>query len=98
MLTIHLLFLSSLVLSQAQETVLGVYVFHRHGDRTSKALPPTGLTDLGYYQVHASGEYYRNRYIQTNASSAIRNISPDVVKLSQLSVEAPVDTVLQNSG
>ncbi|KAH8602717.1 histidine acid phosphatase-like protein [Bisporella sp. PMI_857] len=93
-----LLLLSSLAtLSATQETVLGVYIFHRHGDRTAKALPPTILTDLGYYQVYTSGDYYRNRYVDANSSSPILGISPDLVKLTQLSVEAPSDTVLQNS-
>jgi hypothetical protein len=98
MLAKQLLFLSSLLpLIQAQETVLGVYIFHRHGDRTSKNFVPTTLTDLGYYQVFASGNFYRDRYIETNASSQIFGISPDLVKNSQLSVQAPVDNVLQNS-
>jgi hypothetical protein len=98
MLAKQLLFLSSLIpILQAQETVLGVYIFHRHGDRTSKNFAPASLTDLGYYQVHASGEFYRNRYIDANASSMIFGISPDLVKNSQLNVQAPVDTVLQNS-
>lgn len=95
MLAQQLLLIALLPLIQAQETLLGAYVFHRHGDRTSKSTPPTVLTDLGYFQVHAAGEYYRNRYI--NGSSAIYKIATDLVKQSQLSVEAPVDTVLQNS-
>jgi hypothetical protein len=53
----HPVFLLSFVpLIQAQETVLGAYIFHRHGDRTSKSWPPVLLTDLGYTQVHASGD------------------------------------------
>lgn len=79
------------------ETVLGIYLFHRHGDRTSKSFAPTSLTDLGYSQVYASGDFYRQRYIDSNASSPIYGISSNLVKTSQLAVEAPVDTVLQNS-
>ncbi len=98
MLAKQLLFVSSLLsLTQAQETVLGVYIFHRHGDRTSKSTPPTSLTDLGYQQVWQSGNFYRNRYIDANSSSPIFGIASDIVKTSQLSVEAPVDVVLQNS-
>jgi hypothetical protein len=93
----HLLLFFLLPLSFAQETILGVYIFHRHGDRTSKSFTPTTLTDLGFYQVHASGTYYRDRYISSNASSQIYSISPSLVKNSQLSVQAPVDPVLQNS-
>ncbi|KAG9248313.1 histidine acid phosphatase-like protein [Calycina marina] len=92
------LLLSSLAaLAHAHETVLGVYIFHRHGDRTAKAFPPTELTDLGYQQVYTSGEWFRSKYIDANATSPIINISPNIVKLSQLSVEAAVDNVLQNS-
>jgi hypothetical protein len=81
--------------AQAAETVLGVYMFHRHGDRTPKSLAPTNLTTLGYEQVYRSGEYYRSRYL--TGSSKIRGINEDLVRLSQLSVTAPVDNVLQSS-
>lgn len=97
MLAKQLLLISLLPLIQAQETVLGVYIFHRHGDRTSKSTPPTSLTDLGYQQVYQSGNYYRNRYVSSGASSPVHGLATDIVKTSQLSVEAPVDTVLQNS-
>lgn len=99
MLSKSILALSTLLgLTVAQtETVLGIYVFHRHGDRTSKSWPPTVLTDLGYAEVSSSGNYYRNRYIDSNATSQIYQVSPDLVKLSQLNVQAPVDTVLQPS-
>lgn len=30
---------------QAQETVLGVFILHRHGDRTYKSWTPAPLTD-----------------------------------------------------
>jgi hypothetical protein len=97
MLAKQLLLSALLPLIQAQETVLGVYIFHRHGDRTSKSWPPASLTDLGYQQVYASGNFYRDRYIESNASSPIFGISPDLAKNSQLNVQAPVDTVLQTS-
>jgi hypothetical protein len=98
MLVKQLFFLSSLVsLIQTQETVLGVYIFHRHGDRTSKSFAPTKLTDLGYTQVFSAGDFYRKRYVETNATSQIFGISPTLAKTTQLSIEAPVDPVLQNS-
>jgi hypothetical protein len=87
--------LSMLVGAEAAETVLGAYIFHRHGDRTPKALAPTNLTSLGYEQVYSSGQYYRSRYL--SGSSKIHGINQDEVKLSQLAVTAPVDNVLQNS-
>ncbi|KAF2823914.1 phosphoglycerate mutase-like protein [Ophiobolus disseminans] len=87
--------LSMLAGAQAAETVLGAYIFHRHGDRTPKALAPTNLTALGYEQVYTSGQYFRSRYL--SGDSKIRGINEDIVKLSQLQVTAPVDNVLQNS-
>lgn len=94
---ILLTLLTLLEIAHAQETVLGAYIFHRHGDRTPKALAPTNLTDLGYAQVFSSGQYYRDRYIGTNASARISGINADIVKQSQLTVSAPQDTVLMNS-
>jgi hypothetical protein len=81
----------------AAETVIGVYIFHRHGDRTPKAFPPTNLTDLGYREVYERGQYYRSRYVAEDASSRIAGVNPDVVRQAQLAVSAPVDNVLQNS-
>lgn len=86
---------SAFASAEAAETVLGAYMFHRHGDRTPKALAPTNLTALGYEQVYSSGQYYRERYLTGDAK--IKGMSEDIVKLSQLAVTAPVDNVLQNS-
>lgn len=79
------------------ETILGAYVFHRHGDRTSKSTPPTSLTDLGYFEVLGSGYNYHDRYISSESSTQISGIQSEVVKLSQLAVSSPSDNVLQNS-
>ncbi|KAJ0115505.1 hypothetical protein J7T55_012785 [Diaporthe amygdali] len=79
------------------ETVLGAYIFHRHGDRTSKSWPPTSLTALGADQVYVSGQWYRNRYIASNSTHTILNIASDIALLSQMSITAPVDNVLQSS-
>ena len=80
--------------AQAAETVLGAYIFSRHGDRVSKATPPTILTDLGYSQVSQRGDYFRNRYVASSATSQIMGMSPDIVKYSQIAASAPLDTVL----
>jgi hypothetical protein len=87
----------ALAQSSNPENVLGVYIFHRHGDRTPKSTPPANLTDLGYRQVYTSGQYYRNRYVASDAGYRINGINPDIVKQSQIAVSAPVDVVLQNS-
>lgn len=93
MIAHQLLLISLLSLTQAQETILGAFILHRHGDRTTKAWPPARLTDLGYSQVYEDGTWYRNRYITGNSSTM--GLEENIVNLSQLSVEAPVDTVLQ---
>lgn len=97
MLSKSLFTLSLLPFSVTAETVLGVYMFHRHGDRTAKSTPPTSLTDLGYQEVYTSGNYYRSRYIEADAPYQIYGISENIVKQSQISASAPSDTVLQNS-
>ncbi|KAI1154781.1 putative histidine acid phosphatase [Nemania diffusa] len=79
------------------ETVLGLYIFSRHGDRTPKILAPTNLTSLGAEQVYFSGGYYRNRYVASDSSSPIRGLSRNTAALPQLTVTAPVDNVLQSS-
>ena len=91
------LLLSFLPLSYAAETVFGVFIFHRHGDRTAKSTPPANLTNLGYSEVLSSGTYYRNRYISSNAPLRLNGVSSDIVKQSQISASAPADVVLANS-
>ncbi|KAK9438883.1 Histidine phosphatase superfamily, clade-2 [Metarhizium brunneum] len=85
------------LVSAAEERVLGVYIFHRHGDRTAKAWAPVNLTALGAEEVHSSGSFYRKRYVQTDASVRIAGVSSNNPVLSQLSVIAPQDAVLYNS-
>ena len=87
----------SLPLTQAAETVLGVYIFSRHGDRTAKSTPPANLTDLGYREVFDSGAWFRENYVSSGATKAIAGINSDVAKLSQLAVSAPLDNVLMSS-
>lgn len=87
----------ALAQSSISETVLGVYIFHRHGDRTAKITAPANLTDLGYRQVYTSGDYYRSRYIDSSSPFHISGINPNIVLQSQVQVSAPIDTVLQNS-
>lgn len=81
----------------ASERVLGVYIFHRHGDRTAKAWTPVNLTALGADEVHASGTFYHSRYISSSSDLHIVGMSSDVAVLSQLSVSSPEDNVLHNS-
>ncbi|KAF7542468.1 hypothetical protein G7046_g10164 [Stylonectria norvegica] len=92
-----LLGLSSLSLTTAAETVLGVYIFHRHGDRTAKSWKPVNLTALGADQVHTSGTYFHDRYVDSDADFKIKGLSSKDAVLSQIATTAPVDNVLQNS-
>ncbi|KAK6369421.1 hypothetical protein LTS17_009764 [Exophiala oligosperma] len=92
-----LISLATAQLAASQETVLGVYIFSRHGDRTAKSTPPANLTDLGYQEVFTSGTYFRNRYVAESASRRIYGVNSDLVKQSQITASAPSDTVLQNS-
>ena len=84
-------------LSSAAETVLGLYIFSRHGDRTPKETPPTLLTDLGYSEVFSSGTWFRDQYIANGSTSQIHGIAPDIVKQSQIAASAPLDDVLMPS-
>ena len=93
----QLLLLALLPLTQSAETIFGVYIFSRHGDRTSKSTPPANLTDLGYREVFTSGSYFRDRYISSSAPNKIQGINTDIVKLSQISASAPLDNVLMSS-
>lgn len=95
MLSVQLALLSLLLRLSQAESLVGVYIFSRHGDRTAKATPPANLTGLGYQEVFTSGTYFRDRYI--NSTGKIAGINSDVVKQSQITASAPADTVLINS-
>lgn len=88
---------AALPASAVAETVLGAYIFSRHGDRTSKSTPPANLTTLGYQEVFQSGGYFNSRYVNASSPQHILGLNSDLVKLSQLSVSAPVDNVLLSS-
>lgn len=91
------LLLAFIPAATAAETILGAYIFSRHGDRTTKAYSPVKLTALGAEQVYRSGSWYRSRYIDEKSSTRINGISSDLADLTELSVTAPVDNVLQGS-
>ncbi|KAK3502373.1 phosphoglycerate mutase-like protein [Neurospora crassa] len=91
------LLLASIPAATAAETILGAYIFSRHGDRTTKAYSPTKLTALGAEQVYLSGSWYRSRYIDEKSSTRINGISSDLADLTELAVIAPADNVLQGS-
>lgn len=93
LLSITLLF----SIAQAAETILGLYIYSRHGDRSDKYHPPAILYNLGYSQMFSSGQYFRNQYVSVNAPARIEGISSDEVDLSQIAVQAPMDAILMTS-
>ena len=92
-----LLLALSLPACHAAETLVGLYIFSRHGDRTAKSTPPANLTALGYQEVVTSGSWFRDQYVAANAPSRIAGMNPDLVKQSQLTASAPLDVVLMSS-
>lgn len=96
----HLLHFALLLpLSYAADTIVGVYLVTRHGDRTSKEAPPTNLTPLGIQEAYDTGAYFRDRYVDDDDDDTeIAGISVGAVKLGQIAPTAPTgDNVLQNS-
>ncbi|KAF2630900.1 phosphoglycerate mutase-like protein [Macroventuria anomochaeta] len=86
------------LLTPAQaETVLGVAVFSRHGDRTSKHYKGYNLTNLGLQQNYDVGQDYRNIYLNSSSPKRILGISEDKVVNSQIYASAPDQAVLLNT-
>jgi hypothetical protein len=81
----------------AAETILGVYIVSRHGDRSPKAIVPANYTTLGYNETLSTAEWYRDYYISARAPARIAGIEPDIAKSSQLDVWAPMGVVLMSS-
>ena len=96
----HLLHLALLLpLSCVADSIVGVYLVTRHGDRTSKEAPPTSLTPLGIQETYDTGAYFRDRYVDDDdGDTEIAGISAKAVELGQIAPTAPQgDNVLQNS-
>ena len=93
----YLLVAAALLPCTKAETILGAYIFHRHGDRSPKILPHVDLTELGYHEVYSSGQWHRQRYVDSSATSPIAGISADVVVQSQITLSSPDDIVLMTS-
>ncbi|KAJ8112455.1 hypothetical protein OPT61_g5174 [Boeremia exigua] len=84
--------------AQAQaETVLGLTVFSRHGDRTSKHYKGYNLTNLGLEQNFNVGQGYRNIYLNSSSTKRILGISENNVVASQVYASAPDQAVLLNT-
>ncbi|KAK4233984.1 histidine phosphatase superfamily [Achaetomium macrosporum] len=81
----------------AAETVHGVLVFSRHGDRTAKHFGNTVLTSLGAQQVFQVGSDYRARYLASDSPHRISNISEFEYVPAQVWASAPDQAILLNT-
>ncbi|KAK4173142.1 putative lysosomal acid phosphatase [Triangularia setosa] len=79
------------------ETVHGVVVFTRHGDRTTKHYGAQELTRLGTTQNFQVGSDYRSRYIEAGSPQRILNISEFNYIPSEVYASAPNQGILLNT-
>ncbi|KAF4337480.1 acid phosphatase [Fusarium beomiforme] len=89
--------LGLLVSTAAAETIHGVVVFSRHGDRTTKWYGVQSLTSLGAEQNFQVGSDYRSRYLSSDSDYQILGISEDEYKPSQIFASAPDQGILMNT-
>ncbi|KAK6358501.1 hypothetical protein TWF730_007833 [Orbilia blumenaviensis] len=92
-----LVFLTASALPAFGETILGLTVFSRHGDRNSKHYSGYGLTNLGFQQNFQTGGLYRDTYLSANSSKQILGISEDKYVPSQIWASAPDQKILANT-
>ncbi|KAL5890406.1 hypothetical protein ACKVWC_005615 [Pyricularia oryzae] len=95
--TITLTALATLASSVLAETIHGVVVYSRHGDRTTKHYGSQMLTDLGAQQNFQVGSAYRSRYLTPNSPQHIAGISPDKYVPGQVYASAPDQSILLNT-
>ncbi|KAL3447641.1 histidine phosphatase superfamily [Aspergillus insuetus] len=88
---------SALLDSVSAETILGVTVYSRHGDRTSKHYKGYMLTNLGLQQNYQVGSDYRDLYIASSSPKQILGISEDKYVPAQIFASAPDESVLLNT-
>ncbi|KAH7303440.1 histidine acid phosphatase [Stachybotrys elegans] len=79
------------------ETVHGVVVFTRHGDRTTKHYGSQVLTPLGASQNFQVGSDYRSRYLDGGSETRILGISEDRYVASQVYASSPNQGILSNT-
>ncbi|KAK0118556.1 hypothetical protein ONS95_007443 [Cadophora gregata] len=79
------------------ETIHGVTIFSRHGDRTSKHYSGYQLTPLGFTENFEVGSDYRDLYIADGAPKQILGISASKYVPSQVFASAPDQQVLLNT-
>lgn len=88
---------SILASTAVAETVHGVVVFTRHGDRNTKHYGAQAITSVGANQCFQVGSDYRSRYLESGSPHRILNISEDKYVSSQIYASAPDQSLLKNS-
>ncbi|KFY83364.1 hypothetical protein V498_08129 [Pseudogymnoascus sp. VKM F-4517 (FW-2822)] len=81
----------------AAETIHGVALVNRHGDRTTKHYSTQQLTNLGYRQSFDAGSFFRSVYVTDGAPKKILGISSDVYNYTQLFATAPDQQILMKT-
>ncbi|KAK4156099.1 histidine phosphatase superfamily [Chaetomidium leptoderma] len=94
MYTSTLAVLGGLAAAATAETIYGVVVFARHGDRTTKHFGSQVLTPLGAQQVFQVGSDYRARYLAADSPHRIRGISEVEYVPAQVYASAPDQSIL----
>ncbi|KAL5338029.1 histidine phosphatase superfamily [Aspergillus crustosus] len=79
------------------ETILGVTVFSRHADRTSKHYHNPTLTNLGLQQALQLGSNYRDIYLSSISPKQILGISEDRYIHNQIFASSPDKPVYQDT-
>jgi hypothetical protein len=90
-------FLPALAQVVLNEQIWGAVIYAEYGERTPYILPETNtLTPLGAQQMYQSGQFYRQRYVDTGdnllvTSDAIQDISPYEINVDQIEIWSTVD-------
>jgi prostatic aicd phosphatase len=92
--TIALATLALVGTAVADETVVGTFIFGRHGDRLTK--PTKVLSPIGSQEVYAAGNFYQQRYFVQSKDFNIPGLN-STYQPSQLNAFAPDSDVLQKS-
>ena len=84
---------ATLVAAQSDSEVVAVFLWGRHGDRTSKIKGigiegSSVLTTLGMNEVFETGQFWANLYYNGNSTDAIQGLT-DYYQIPQIYASAP---------
>ncbi|SPN99732.1 uncharacterized protein DNG_02583 [Cephalotrichum gorgonifer] len=86
--------LSGLLAPAVAETIHGVAVYSRHGDRNTKHYGAQALTSVGFEECYQVGGQYRARYLSADSPHRILGISESKYVSSQIFASAPDSGIL----